>query len=188
MPQLVFDLASQHGSSTNIDPSVRPATLTTKLFAPVSSLPKRHWQTALQATVRPSAKDPAAVRPAAQDPASPFVPSHFHEQKTNDDPILAGGVNQNRRRGFNTVTKHSGLCSAKSGKRDPRPNKSPPPCKFKDGLFLDSHFPPTTKPTNCRPRRPKHVKTKVVKKKREPKERSVLSKKTLLSLRRSSRT
>jgi hypothetical protein len=171
MPQLVFDVASQHGSSTNIDPSVRPATLTTEPFAPVSSLPERHWQTALQATVRPSTKDPTTARPATQDPTLPFVSSRFHERKTNDNPVLAGGVNQNRRRGFNIVTKHSGLCSAKSGKRDPRPNKSPLPCKW--------HFPPTTKATDCHPRRSKNAKTEVLKKKREPKECSILSEKDI---------
>ncbi len=87
-------------------------------------------------------------------------------------------MNQNRRRGFNIVTKHSGPHSAKSGKRDPRPNKSPPPCKFKDGS-LDWCFPPTTEPTDCCPRRPKNVKTEVLKNKREPKECSVLSKKDI---------
>ena len=44
MSQRVLNMASQHGSSPNIEPlPVRPATFTTQHFAPVSSLPVRHW-------------------------------------------------------------------------------------------------------------------------------------------------
>jgi hypothetical protein len=75
--QLVLNVASQHGGSTNIEASVRPATSSAELFAPISSLPDRDWQTALQATAHSSEQDPL-----------PFVPSHFHEQKTNDAPVM----------------------------------------------------------------------------------------------------
>ena len=161
MSQRVLNMASQHGSSPNIEPlPVRPATFTTEHFAPVESLPVRHWQTAMQASVRPLEEDPL-----------PF-PTRHHGRKRNDAPFK-GGVTPNKSRGFKkTVNKHSGLYSAKSGMTEPRP--SMPTCKFEEGFF-DSYFPPPAKPMD---RRPKLAKLQVLKKKKtkqEPKECAILS-------------
>ena len=126
----------QHGSSLNIEPlPVCPATFTTEHFATVSSLPVRHWQTAMQASIRPLKEDPL-----------PFPTCH-HGRKRNDAPFV-GGVTLNKNRGFKTVIKHSGLHSAKSGKTESLP--SMPTCKFEEGLF-DSYFPPLSKPMDRRP-------------------------------------
>jgi hypothetical protein len=183
MSQLVLNIESQHGSSTNIEPlDVRLAP--SEPFAPVTSLPERHWQTAMQATVtRPTPQDP---KRSSDKNHNPFSIRH-HGRKNNDAP-KAGGVKTNHR-GTNAATKHSGLYSATSGDYVPHPKHQQLKSSavqsairnadVRDGFF-NPYFPPRTKHIKHTNRAPKHPKYQASKKKpKEPKECAILSEKDL---------
>ena len=182
MSRLVSNPASQHGSSTNIVPvDVRLAP--PEQFAPVTSLPERHWQSALQATVlRPTPKDPKRSSDKNHNPFSPLRP---RGRKNNDAPT-AGGVKKNPK-GPNSTNKHPGLYSATSGVYIPHPKHERKSSNVQLALhnadtrdaFFQPYF-PSVKHIKHMNRAPKHAKYQASKKKpQEPKECAILSEKDL---------